>query len=380
MTLKERLAKELESIQAQARAIAEKDEPSDADKKNLTDLLAEGQAIQARGDSLNAIDAMTGTVSTLTRVQEREQRPTSEPESWGDMFVRSDQFKDYRGRGTSSRVKLFETRALPSTLTSMAPAISRTKRMVEDAEFPAPLLDLIPTISVGSNGFDVVRWAKVAGGAAIVPEGTVKPSAEYAPNTTPITLDTIAVYTQLTRQLIEDEPAIRSKIDTELQREVARKLESESAAALAGATLPAVTGATLLEAIRVGIGTVQAEGYRPNAVLLNPADWATLDITVLGMTLLGPSVGSQFWGLRPVASNAQPAGTATVGDFSAGVERYSRSGISLYITDSHADTFTSNVFTILAETRSKTVVVHPDAFAEATKTALQTASAPASKK
>ena len=365
--LKERLAGELEKIQTQARAIAEKDDPSEADTKNLSELLAEGKAIQARADSLLAVDAMSGTGAKLTAVQTREAHPTPEAESWGDRFVRSDEFTDYRGRGTSSRVRI-ETRALPSTLTSMAPAISRTKRLVEDAEFPAPLLDLIPTITVGSNGFDVVRFAKTAGGADIVAEGAVKPSAEYVPNSTPITLDTIAVWTQLTRQLIEDEPAIRSKIDTELRREVARKLESESAAALAAATLPTATGASLLEAVRVGIGTVQAEGYRPNAVLLNPADWATLDITVLGMTLIGPSVGSQFWGLRPVAATAQPAGTATVGDFSAGVERYSRSGISLYITDSHASTFTSNVFTILAETRSKTVVIHPDAFVEASKT------------
>lgn len=361
MTLKEKLAAELEKIQTQARAIAEKDDPSDADKKNLADLLAEGQALQARGESLVAIDAMTGVGAKLVAVQQRESH-TDEDLSWGDMFTRSEQFADYRGRGTSSKV---EIRALPSTLASMAPAISRTKRLVEDGEHPSPLLTLIPTIPVSQNGFDVVKWTET-GGAAVVPEGTLKPSAEYVPSLTPVTLDTIAVYTQLTRQLIEDEAAIRAKIDRELQKSVLRKIESESAAALAGATLPAVTGGSLLEAIRVGIGTVQAEGYDPNAVLLNPADWAALDIAVLGATLLGPSSNSTFWGLRPVASNAQPAGTATVGDFSTGVERYARSGVSVYITDSHADTFLLNVFTILAEARSKTVVVHPDAFAEAT--------------
>ncbi len=366
MTLKERLRKELEDIQARAAAIAEKDDPTEADKANLAELLADGQRVQARAESLNTIEAFTRTATGLGQVQNREPQHTTDPLSWGEQFVRSEQFTDYRGRGSSSRLTI-ETRALPSTLTSMAPAIVRDKRLVEDGQHPSPLLELIPTISVGSNGFDVVRWTAV-GGAAVVAEGAVKPQIEYTPNTTPVTLDTIAVWTQLSRQLIEDEPAIRSKIDTELQREIQRKLESESAASLAGATLPAVSGASLLEAIRVGVGTVQAEGYQPNAVLLNPADWAALDVAVLGQTLLGPSVGSQFWGLRPVASNDQPAGTATVGDFSAGVERYSRSGISLYITDSHASTFTSNVFTILAETRSKTVVVHPDAFAEATAT------------
>jgi hypothetical protein len=47
--------------------------------------------------------------------------------------------------------------------------------------------------------------------------------------------------------------------------------------------------------------------------------------------------------------------------------RFYRSGISLYVTDSHASTFTANVFTLLAERRSKTVVVKPQALAECTK-------------
>jgi len=375
--LANQIANMAETAAKEDRALTESENASiDSMTASLKDLDAELRRFKGFADAVGSFTKLDDAAA-----EKRETRAVEESNlSWGEQFIRSAAFTEYRGRGTSGRVTI-ETRALPLTLTSMAPAISRTKRLVEDAEFPAPLLDLIPTITVNSNGFDVVRFAKVAGGAAIVAEGAAKPSVEYAPNLAPITLDTIAAYTQYSRQLSEDEPAIVSRINSELQREIARKLESESAAALAGATLPAVTGATLLEAVRVGIGTVQSEGYRPNAVLLNPADWAAMDIAVMGVTLLGPSVGSQFWGLRPVASIAQPAGTATVGDFTAGVERYSRSGISLYQTDSHADTFTLNVLTILAETRSKTVVVHPDAFAEAAAGAgTTTASAPASKK
>jgi HK97 family phage major capsid protein len=366
MLTEEKLAKDLADIQAKARTIAEQEDRSEAAEANLKDLLADGQRIKARAEELAAINAMTHTRSNLAAVQTRETQ-AAEALSWGEMFTRSDQFSDYRGRGTSGRVNI-ETRALPMSLATMAPAISKQKVQLENVEGPAPLLALIPVISVSSNGFDVVTWSKTAGGATVVAEGSAKPSAEWAPVSSPITLDTVAVHTQMTRQLIEDEPAVRSKIDTELQREVLRALEASAAAQLVASTLPAVAGATLLESIRIGVGTVQAAGFNPSAVLLNPADWATLDITVMGSTLIGPSVGSQFWGLRPVASVAQPAGTATVGDFSAGTERYSRSGVSLYITDSHASTFLSNVFTLLAETRSKTVVVRPAALCECTKT------------
>ena len=370
MILKERLRHDLDQIQQRAQAIAEKDDQSDADKKNLADLLAEGQEIQQRAESLNAIDSLRATGSGLGNVQNREEHQDVEDGSWGERFTRAEQFTDYRMRGTSARVTvdMLQTRALPMTLTGSANAISKQKIITEEPEPPAPLLALIPTVTVSSNGFDVITWAKTAGGAAVVAEGSAKPSAEWAPSSSPITLDTVAVHTQLTRQLMEDEPAVRSKVDTELRREVLRKLEADSAAALVAATLPTAIDATnLTNAIRKGAGVVMGYGYQPNAVLLNPADWAALDIQVFGSTLLGPSMGSQYWGLRPVSSVAQPAGTATVGDFRSGAERYARSGVSLYVTDSHASTFLSNVFTILAETRSKTVVTHPNAFCECSK-------------
>jgi hypothetical protein len=176
----------------------------------------------------------------------------------------------------------------------------------------------------------------------------------------------IAAYTQLTRQLIEDQPAVRSLIDNELRREIAREEEEHAAAVLAAATLPTASGDDLLSGIRVGIGTVQAAGYSPNAVLLNPADYADMDVAVMGATLLGPVIRQSFWGLTPLAANSQPVGTATVGDFRSGVQRFYRSQISLFVTDSHADTFLTNVFTLLAERRSLTAVVRPAALVEVT--------------
>ena len=132
---------------------------------------------------------------------------------------------------------------------------------------------------------------------------------------TPATLEMIATYTQLDPAADRGLPAVRSLIDSELRREIAREEEEHAAAALVAATLPTASGDDLLSAIRVGIGTVQAAGYSPNAVLLNPADYADLDIAVMGATLLGPAIRQNFWGLTPIPANSQPAGTATVGDF-----------------------------------------------------------------
>lgn len=320
----------------------------------------------------DAADALNGRMArSAARAETREAAPAMH--SWGETFVRSDVFATYPGRGTSSRVILDDdpqVRALPTGLADLLAAGWKGGSQSVDATAPAiptPLLDTMPTITVSQNAIDVVTWEKIAGGAAIVPEKGAKPSAEWAPTSTPTNLDNIAVYTQLTRQLIEDAAAVRSLIDTELRREVLLKEESEAAAALVAATLPTADGAgDLMAAIRVGMAEVQAAGYNPTAALINPADWAALDLVVFGGTLAGPTIQSTYWGLRLIASAAQPEGTVTVGDFASGVQHYTRSGVALYVTDSHADTFLSNVFTLLAERRSKTVVTRPAALCEVT--------------
>jgi HK97 family phage major capsid protein len=320
-----------------------------------------------------AADALDGRMAKASQRQTEERQQTQTGvqtrESWGEQFIRSDAFLNYgrNGRSAKFEVNMTQERALPITLGEMVTAGLRGTILQVDTSAPAaptPLLDACMSVEVSGNAVEYVAWAKTSGGAATVTEGSAKPPVEYAPTVTPATLEMIAVYTQLTRQLIEDMPAVRSKIDGELRREIAREEEEHAAAALVAATLPTAEGADLLSAIRVGIGTVQAAGYTPNAVVLNPADWAELDVVVMGATLLGPAIGQSFWGLAPIAATSQPAGTATVGDFKAGVEHYFRSAISLFITDSHADTFLSNVFTLLAERRSLTAVVRPAALVE----------------
>lgn len=300
-----------------------------------------------------------------TETRERASVQVNErPLSLGEAFTRSEIFKDYPGRGTSSR--FVHERALPGGLSEFAEMLpAAPMRDVSAPPAPTTLLDLVPAIPVSSNSVDLITWAVAAGAATTVSEKSNKPSIEYNPTAVTKTLSTIAVWTQLTRQLIEDAPAVKAKVDQELVREIRRVAESEAAAALVSATLPTASGTDLLEAIRNAIGDVQAEGYTPNAVLLNPADWAALDIEVYSNTLNGPMIGQRFWGLTPIPHIAQTAGTATVGDFTVGVERYVRSGVNLYITDSHASTFIANVFTLLAESRELTVVTRPAALCEA---------------
>lgn len=380
----EKLCGERDQARDAAIAMAEA-EDFNPDDKTFVALQAEAEGLDARVRSLNGLmeqraahDALDGKLAKASQARrQQDQGPGQQVqrrESWGETWVRSQEFADYRMKGSSGVVTVednTQTRALPTTLADMVTAgiTAGTATQVDTTAplAPTPLLDAIGASPVSSNAVEYVSWTKKAGGAATVDEGDEKPSVEYGPVVVPDTLEMIAVYTQLTRQLIEDQAFVRNLIDTELRREVAREEEEHAAATLVAATLPTATGGgDLLAAIRVGLGTIQAAGYSPNAVLINPADYADMDVAIMGATLLGPVVRQTFWGLTPIPANSQPAGTATVGDFRTGVKHFVRSQINLFVTDSHADTFLTNVFTLLAERRSKTAVVRPQALVECT--------------
>lgn len=378
--LEQRIAERDKCIGA-ALAIAQSEDfdPEDGTYKDLQERAAELDksvgALAALLDQQAAADAFDGKLAKASQQRQRQAEEPERRESWGAAFVRSEQFTAYPMRGTSPQFHVespFEQRALPTGLTDLVAAGWKPTPHRVDATAPlapTPLLDNVTSVTVSNNSVEVVVWAKVAGGAAKVAEKAAKPSAEFAPTVTPALLDTIAVWTKLTRQLIEDEAAVRTKIDNELRRDVLRAAEAEAVAALtaAAAAIPDVnvTG-DLLASIRTGIGTVQAAGYTPTAVLLNPADWAKMDIAIMGDTLNGARINQTFWGLTPIPSTAQTAGTAVVGDFRSGIEHYSRSQVALYASDSAFDgDFTKNLFTLLAEQRSKTMVVRPQALVEA---------------
>lgn len=378
----DRLRHDRDQAREAAIALVEADDFDPENSQALTDLeeratsldnqIARLAALQQQRDAADALDGRIARASQETR---ERTSPVAAGLSWGEAFVRSDQFAEYRGRGSSGRYELdggrWQERALPTGISDLiAAGLTGATTTVDTTPAPAPtpLLDNVNQVQVNGNAIEFVSWAKTAGGAAVVAEKANKPSAEWAPTVTSTTLDTIAVWTQLTRQMIEDFAAVRDYIDGELRRDVAREEEAQALAALnaADALIPEVAGDDLLAGIRVGIGTVQAEGYTPTAVLLNPSDWAALDNDVMGATLNGPVIRQQFWGLQVIPSVDQPEGSALVGDFRSAMTRFYRSAIALYVSDSHASTFIANVFTLLAERRSKTAVVRPQALVECT--------------
>jgi len=391
MNVFEKWKKERDDALAAMQQIVEKDERTDADTKAFNDLEGQVKTRSAQmADYTRFTEYRTGADALERRgeVQDTDAfgqpKAGGAPKSFGEQFIESEQFRGYHFRGNSSVFDMeMETRAL---ITTGTPDWDKALYKPQTVTFASPtdsfpLFDVcsVETVSTGN-----VEWVQYGYGAnadsdlgnagnaaAVVAEGAQKPESTLGARVAGATLDTTAHFVNVSRQSLEDSARLRSIVDGLLLRGVLYKEHLALASSIAGATLPTASDPDLLAAIRIGMGTVQAAGWFPNAVLLNPADWAALDIGVMGSTLNGPQTRQSFWGLTPVAANTQPVGTATVGDFKAGVSHFRRSSIGVYVSDSHAGNFTLNIFTILAERRTYSVVSNPSALCEATSGATE---------
>jgi HK97 family phage major capsid protein len=385
------LRNERDSLSATSTAILEK---AATEERQISD--TERQSIDKMAERCAAIDEELTTFSAQYESQRKyaelrsalegaEDKPDgserksiesrSAPKSWGEIFTESAEFRAYQGAGSSGRVTLpglFTRAPITSGGIGGLPVLPQTVNIPQPA-ITTPLLDAVGKIGTNSQ---VVQWLvqnAVYPKAQVVPEGQPKPEAQFTLDTETGTLETLAHWKGITRQALANLPLIQSIVTDQLNGGIYAKLEADIASALAAAAIadvPTVAGDSLLPGIRAGIATVQSQGF-PNAksVLLNPNDWSSLDLAVFDATNAGPTRQTGFWGLAPVASAAVPEGTAYVGDLKQGVTVFEQGNTQVYMTDSHADYFISNILVILAEVMALTMVTAPLALARVTVTA-----------
>ena len=118
-------------------------------------------------------------------------------------------------------------------------------------------------------------------------------------------------------------------------------------------------------------------GYAPDALLINPTDWATLLQTKdsnLQYLLGGPAFGPygnggyngnpRIWGLNVIESAGIPQGECCVGAFKAGAAVITKAneGFRVEVSNSDQDDFIKNIITIRIEERLALAVRVPAAF------------------
>lgn len=261
-------------------------------------------------------------------------------------------------------------------------------------------------VSVRRTGSDAVEFVRQTGhtnNAAPVPEATDasaaaadpaagrKPEGSWTFERDTAVVKTIAEWVPATKRALSDVAALEGLINDELEADLAEAEETQMVSGSgAGENLEGILTVSgtqaqafdtdLFTTTRRAISKVRLNGRSvPNGIGLNPIDVETIDLARenTGGANTGAYLGGgpfamgprTLWGLPIVESEAFPAGTGVVADFTKAV-LWDREQASVTVSDSHADFFTRNLVAILGEERVAFAVTRPSAFVIADLTAL----------
>jgi hypothetical protein len=233
----------------------------------------------------------------------------------------------------------------------------------------ANLLGLQNALTVRpAPGTSAVEYSRYTGqqGAAAVQAGEGAAKAAVRPDHTLITQSalTIAGFSKMSRQSMNDSAELRRAVDTTLTRSVNTALDvalttggngfAGGFAALATAYTSLVYTA-LVDAISEGVATMQTAGFAPDVVAVSPADWLAITVmkSTTGEYLSGAYLGAmpaEMRGLRVVLSPSVAAGKALLID-STHTELLVVDGFMVEV-GYVGDDFTNNLATILGEMRA----------------------------
>jgi HK97 family phage major capsid protein len=228
---------------------------------------------------------------------------------------------------------------------------------------------------------------RAAGNAAF----GAKPQSSFAFVGEQAPVRTLAHWEAAHRNVLADEPQLRSIIDNELMYGL-RLLEDsqilngdgvgenllgvlqtpgiQTYSWSAGLSTPVPD--TKADALRRAATLSFLAYYEPTGIVLHPSDWEDIELTKdeNGQYLIAVSVAMggepKVWRMPIVDTPAITEGTALVGAFGTGAQLYDREQASIRISEQHSDFFVRNAIVILAEQRLALAVKRPEAFVEVT--------------
>jgi HK97 family phage major capsid protein len=309
----------------------------------------------------------------------------------GMQFVMSEEFKSAGKRGTTDSVNvgnLFGTKNIDPTVgdgQDRAPVFpERVPEIYFDpGQREMTLRDIMNIGQTTSNSVDffVEKDFDEDGATSQNGEGGLKAQQQMQFEKKSANVETIAAWLPVSRQVLDDAAMLQSHIDNRLVYSVNKELEDQilfgsgASGQLLGIhntpgveTIGAPTGKTTqLDLIRRAIAAVRLSEYAATGVILNPSDWATIELTKGDdehyIWVSVPEGGvPRLWRVPVVETTAMQEGRFLTGAFGLGAQLWDRMTSTVRISDSHAEYFTSNLVAILAELRVALTTYRPKAF------------------
>jgi hypothetical protein len=367
------------------------------------------KAVDDANDARKAADELEKVKSrqpvqrpSLAMVQPVDQRSDFEREmaalipskkSWFEAFANSPMYKSVHEQGHFNAMgmgykvacdDLVAFKAAGDPITSTQFGTRYTDLNVLPHAFPpTSVIPLIPVVTVTAGNVRYYQATQPMGGTpAFIAEAAAKPEVQPRWVAVDAPMETIADWTAVTLQALDDLPQLRGVVDTDLRTGVEVGLDNalingtgttpqiRGILNFAGILAPAFVAATSIpDSIAKGIQAIVTGGYgRPNAIVMNPADWwttRTLKAATTGVYYWGPPTDQgipSIWGIPVVTDANLAAGVAIVGDFNYSTF-YQRLGIT-FIVGLKNDDLIKNQITIVCEMRGALALRRPQAFAK----------------
>jgi HK97 family phage major capsid protein len=297
---------------------------------------------------------------------------TPKVETWGDQVVKNARYADFAS-GQAQKFRIEVKNTLVGSDTNVAP--DRKPGVVAGAYLPFSMESLIPSTVTSSNAIEFTKEASFTNSAAEAAEGAAKGESDLTWSLVNMPVSTVAHWIKISKQLAADAPALAAYVNSRMVYGVNQKVDTQlvvgdgTAPNLSGTydsgnytahgIADAALGSTLKKLVlfRKVIAAQYAAGYAPDAIVLNPADWATIEIelftTAAGQTLYNVNAAGQafLFGLPVIQSIGMAADTFQIGRFSEAYMIHNREGVVVEMSDSDSDNFTKNLITIRAERR-----------------------------
>ncbi|WP_462373036.1 phage major capsid protein [Turicimonas muris] len=319
--------------------------------------------------------------------------------SIGEQVMDHDSFKTYvNGGSTKCRLEIAEMKAEGDTETGTTVTVENPMLTPDGGVLPAyrrpgivPLMQrplsiegLFPSSPISGNSFEYVQEKGFINGAKTVAEGTQKPFSSIKFEVKTGKVHTVAHLAKVSKQMLEDAPALISYLNNRMTYGVDLVVEDMLISGAGGETeLSGIftdgnytpVGATkgdlgsapnLYDLILFAKSKIQQAYFRPNMILLNPADWVKM-LFVKNSSgdyyLNGPvNVASKtLWGLPVLDSQAIPEGKFMVVDTTQAATVWHRSGLVLEMFEQDSDNVQKNLVTIRAERRLGFSIERPEA-------------------
>lgn len=352
-------------------------------------------------------EVKTALGTAKERMQEHDQRLTdleqraarrgssgpAEVKTLGQQFVEHPAYRDLETRdreGLRIHVKLgndpLERKNITSAPNSGGTLIAPDYRLTDPSMLPWNANTVRSLVAPGQTGSNAVFYprqtSRTNAAAPQAGEGALKAQSDVGFEQVMAPVQTLAHYFLISRQSLDDAPALASMIDSEARsglkdKEDAQLLFGDGTGQNLFGLCPqasafvkqwTATGGTGLDVLIQAIAQVEAQNYLCDGVVLNAVDWRQLQSIkdtqgrYIGNGPFDPEVLKRIWNTPTAATNRMPRGKFLVGPFGTQAQIFDRMDVEVLLSTEDADNFRRNLVTARCEERLAFTVKRPESF------------------